>query len=377
MVIDHVPRLRDVTTILSMISSLGKTIEGEKERVRIIGTGELSGEAKSEYVEQMRASFLVLGPLVARLGRAVVPLPGGCKIGTRPVDIHLLGLQELGAKVVEGKGAVTVTARKLRGAKISLPFPSVGATEQILMTSSLAVGETMIENLAWEPEVMDLVTLLRKMGSEIEYRNGSLYVQGRSSLHGAHHAVIPDRMEAGTYLIAAAITRGTIEVRPVIPDNLRSLLSILSQTGCLIEETSDAVKLTMNRRPSSVSLVTAPYPGFPTDLQPPIVVLLALAEGTSVVEERVFENRFGYISALGEMGAKIQVEKHRAVIEGVSALHGTRATACDIRAGAALVLAALTASGVSGIDNLVQIDRGYEKMAEKLSKVGANIERVN
>ncbi len=376
-VIDHVPRLRDVNTILSMITWLGKAVHQDAESVRIIGGGELNGEAQSKYVEQMRASFLVLGPLVARLGRAVVPLPGGCKIGTRPVDLHLLGLQELGGEVKEGRKAVTVVAKKLRGTKISLPFPSVGATEQIVMSAALAVGETIIENPAWEPEVMDLVALLRKMGSEIEYNEGSLYIQGRSRLHGAHHAVIPDRMEAGTYLLAAAVTRGAVEVRPVIPDNLRSLLSILSQTGCCVEEESDAVRLTMHRRPSPVSLVTAPYPGFPTDLQPPIVVLLSLAEGKSVVEESVFENRFGYISALREMGAIIQVRQNKAVIEGVDSLLAARATACDIRAGAALVLAALGASGVSEIDNLVQIERGYDRMSEKLASVGAQIERIS
>jgi UDP-N-acetylglucosamine 1-carboxyvinyltransferase len=378
-VIDHVPDLRDVTTILSMITSLGKTIHRDKEkgRVRIASEGKLSGQAESKYVEQMRASFLVLGPLVARLGRAIVPLPGGCKIGPRPVDLHLLGLRKLGAEVKEGKDAVTVVARKLRGARISLPFPSVGATEQIVMSSSLALGETVVENPAWEPEVKDLVALLRKMGAEIEYIRGRLYIQGKNNLRGAHHTVIPDRMEAGTYLLAGAITRGALEVEPVVPENLGCLLSVLSQAGCSIEENSSTVSLKMNQRPSAVSLATAPYPGFPTDLQPPIVVFLALATGTSVVEEHVFENRFGYVPVLQQMGARIKLEKNRAIIEGVSALHGTQAIASDIRAGAALVLAALTADTPSEIENLAQIDRGYEKMAEKLAGVGAQIERIS
>jgi UDP-N-acetylglucosamine 1-carboxyvinyltransferase len=376
-VIEHVPRLRDVTTILSMISSLGKVIEQNEQRVRIVGKGKLSYEARAKYVEQMRASFLVLGPLVARLGRAVIPLPGGCRIGARPVDLHLLGLKKLGAQVKQDKQAVTVVAKRLRGTSIHLPFPSVGATEQILMSAALADGETVIGNPAWEPEVIDLVSLLRKMGSEIEYKEGALYIQGRDDLHGASHMIIPDRMEAGTYLLAAAITRGTVEIEPVIPDNLRLLLSILSQIGCLIEETSDSLRLTMRERPSPINLVTAPYPGFPTDLQPPIVVLLSLADGKSVVREGVFENRFGYVPALREMGARIQVKKNSAIIQGVSMLKAMNAPACDIRAGAALVLAALAAEGSSQIYNLAQIDRGYEQMAEKLSRAEVQIERVN
>lgn len=376
-IIDHVPHLRDVSTILSTISSLGKRVVRDENSVSIAGGEDLHSEAQAAFVEQMRASFLVLGPLVARLGRAVVPLPGGCKIGARPVDLHLFGLRKLGAQVSEGQNAVTLIAKRLRGAKISLPFPSVGATEQIAMSATLAAGETVIENAAWEPEVMALVSLLGKMGAEIEYRNGSLYIQGTTGLHGARHAVIPDRMEAGTYLLAAAITNGAVTVQQIIPEHLRSLLSLLAQAGCDIDEADDAITLAMNGRPQPIKTATAPYPGFPTDLQPPLVALLSLTEGESIVEERIFENRFNYTSTLRMMGARIDVRERRAVIAGVDELHAAAASAPDIRAGAALILAALAAKGESTIDNLEQIDRGYESLAQKLRGVGGAIERIS
>ncbi len=376
-IIDHVPHLRDVSTILSTISSLGKRVVRDEESVSIAGGEDLRCQPQALFVEQMRASFLVLGPLVARLGRAIVPLPGGCQIGARPVDLHLSGLRSLGAQVTEGANSVTVVAKRLRGARINLPFPSVGATEQIAMSACLAKGETLIENAAWEPEVMDLADLLRRMGAEIEYREGSLHIQGRPSLHGARHLVIPDRMEAGTYLIASAITGGQVTVQGVVPEHLRSVLQILSGTGCKIEETDHAIKVTSDARPRPINTITAPYPGFPTDLQPPLVALLSLADGTSTVEEKIFEHRFTYTSALREMGAQIEVNGRTAVINGVSKLQATSASAPDIRAGAALVLAALAADGESTIDNLGQIDRGYEHMVQKLRGLGGQIERIS
>ena len=374
--IDRVPYLRDVRTIISTISSLGKQITRSGHTVEIASGGRINYEAQAQFVQQMRASFLVLGPLVARLGRAVVPLPGGCRIGARPVDLHLRGLCALGAEVKEEGSRVTVAAKRLRGARISLPTPSVGATEQIMMSAALASGETAVQNASWEPEVEDLARLLVKMGSEIEYRDGTLFVQGRSDLHGARHAVIPDRMEAGTYLLAGAITRGAISVSGVIPEHLSSLLSLLEETGGDIDRTEDSVSITMNRRPRPLSVKTAPYPGFPTDLQSPLVVLLATADGMSTVEERIFENRFTYARDLQRMGAMIEVSGCVATITGVQELHPVQASAPDIRAGAALVLAALAADGESTISNLTQIDRGYEAMEEKLSSVGAQIERI-
>ncbi len=374
--IDRVPHLRDVRTILSTISSLGKQVTRRGHTVEIVSGGRINYEAQAQFVQQMRASFLVLGPLVARLGRAVVPLPGGCRIGARPVDLHLRGLRALGAEVKEEGSRVIVTAKRLRGARISLPTPSVGATEQIMMSAALASGETAVQNASWEPEVEDLARLLVKMGSEIEYRDGTLFVQGRSDLHGARHAVIPDRMEAGTYLLAGAITRGAISVSGVIPDHLSSLLSLLEETGGDIDRTEDSVSIPMDRRPRPLSVKTAPYPGFPTDLQSPLVVLLATADGRSTVEERIFENRFTYARDLQLMGAIIEVSGCVATITGVQELHPVQASAPDIRAGAALVLAALAADGESTISNLTQIDRGYEAMEEKLSSVGAQIERI-
>ena len=377
LIIDHVPHLRDVSTILSTISSLGKRVVRDERSVSIAGGEDLRCQPQALFVERMRASFLVLGPLVARLGRAVVPLPGGCEIGARPVDLHLRGLQALGAQVSEEKNTVVVVAERLHGAVIKLPFPSVGATEQIMMSASLAIGETTIENAAWEPEVVDLADLLNDMGGEVEYRNGLLHVQGRSVLRGTRHAVIPDRMEAGTYLISSAITGGDVTVQGVVPEHLSSLLSVLSDMGCSIEQTDDAIRLSLDGRPHPVDVVTAPYPGFPTDLQSPLVALLATADGRSTVEERIFENRFAYTHDLQAMGAMIKVSGRVATITGVETLHPARATAPDIRAGAALVLAALAANGESTIYNLAQIDRGYEKMEKKLSSVGAQIERVD
>lgn len=376
-IIDRVPHLRDVSTILSTIASLGKRVVRDETSVSIAGGESLRCQPQALFVEQMRASFLVLGPLVARLGHAIVPLPGGCRIGARPVDLHLHGLRSLGAQVTEEGSAVTVISERLHGARISLPFPSVGATEQIAMSACLAKGETVIENAAWEPEVESLVDLLNKMGGEVEYSDGALYIQGKDALHGARHAVIPDRMEAGTYLIASAITRGDVTVQGVIPEHLRSLLSLLSEMGCSIEQADESIRLTLDGRPHPIDITTAPYPGFPTDLQPPLVALLSLAEGKSSVEEGVFEHRFTYTAPLRKMGAWIEVSGRTAVIIGVSKLHATSASAPDIRAGAALVLAALAANGESTIDNLQQIDRGYEHMVRKLRGIGGEIERVN
>jgi len=305
-----------------------------------------------------------------------VPLPGGCRIGTRPVDLHLYGLRQLGARVEELPRAVVVTADRLRGATIRLPFPSVGATEQILMTATLADGETLIENPSWEPEVMDLVELLRKMGGNIESDEGTLRITGVERLHAAEHAVIPDRMEAGTYLIAGAITRGTVTVRNVIPEHLRSLAGLFEKMGLDVDVAEGAITLSADGRPRPLNISTAPYPGIPTDLQPPLVSLLSLATSVSIVEERIFEHRFSYTDSLRAMGARIEVAERTAKIEGVETLRAVSASAPDIRGGAAIVLAALAANGTSTITNLDQIDRGYEDMATRLQTLGGRIERI-
>jgi len=264
----------------------------------------------------------------------------------------------------------------LRGATIRLPFPSVGATEQILMTATLADGETLIENPSWEPEVMDLVELLRKMGGNIESDEGTLRITGVERLHAAEHAVIPDRMEAGTYLIAGAITRGTVTVRNVIPEHLRSLAGLFEKMGLDVDVAEGAITLSADGRPRPLNISTAPYPGIPTDLQPPLVSLLSLATGVSIVEERIFEHRFSYTDPLRAMGARIEVAERAAKIEGVETLRAVSASAPDIRGGAAIVLAALAANGTSTITNLDQIDRGYEDMATRLQTLGGRIERI-
>ncbi len=374
-VIHRAPPLRDVRTIIAVIEELGKEVTYADGTISILPTGTLRPRASKEHVERMRASFLVLGPLLARLGRAVVPLPGGCTIGPRPVDYHLQGLRALGARVREDEDAVVLTAGRLRGARFRLPYPSVGATEQLLMAASLAKGETFIENPSREPEVLDLVELLRKMGARIEEDEGMLAVEGVDGLHGAEHAVIPDRLEAGTYLIAGAITGGRVTAAGVRPAHLAALTAVLERTGARVELSGEAVTVEGGGRPRPVEVETAPFPGFPTDLQPPLVALLSLAEGGSTVRDPVFPRRFGYVEELKRMGARISVSAGMAHITGVGDLHGAALTSPDIRAGAALVLAALAARGESRIDGLGQLDRGYAALEGKLKGLGAEIER--
>jgi UDP-N-acetylglucosamine 1-carboxyvinyltransferase len=371
-----VPQLRDVNTILATITSLGKRVTRSKDTVKIASGDILRTHAEANYVKQMRASFLVLGPLVARLGHAIVPLPGGCTIGPRPVNLHLEGLRQLGATIDERKDSVVVSAEHLRGAQIDLAYPSVGATEQLLMTATLAKGETRINNPAKEPEVVDLIDLLRKMGAQIDLRPTAIHVAGTGRLHGAQHTVIPDRLEAGTYLLAAAITGGEVSVQGVIPDHIRSLLTVLQKAGMTLSEGTDAITLANQERPVPLEVATAPYPGFPTDLQPPLVASLSLGKGESLVEETVFPHRFAYVPALTSMGARIEAATGTARITGMSTLQGAPVNASDIRAGAALVLAGLAAQGHTTIHQLEHIDRGYARFEEKLSHLGAQIERI-
>lgn len=373
----NVPHLRDVSTILATISSLGKHVSWPTEdTITITREGPLSAEADPLYVEQMRASFLVLGPLVARLGHAVVPLPGGCTIGPRPVDLHLQGLRRLGATIEERADSVAVRADRLRGTRITLSYPSVGATEQLVTTATLAKGETRIENPATEPEIADLIALLRKMGAQIDVEPTAIRVMGTDRLHEAEHTVIPDRLEAGTYLLAAGITGGDVTVHNVIPNHLHPLLAVLREAGMALTQGPNTITLSSRARPHPVRVTTAPYPGFPTDLQPPLVACCSLARGESLIEETVFQSRFAYVPALNGMGAQIKVAGGTARITGVGTLRGTSVNAPDIRAGAALVLAGLAAQGHTTIGQLDRIDRGYARLEEKLSLLGAQIERV-
>jgi UDP-N-acetylglucosamine 1-carboxyvinyltransferase len=377
LVLHRVPQLRDVSTILYTLGSLGKRVVRNGASVAISSSGALASEAHAYSVQKMRASFLVLGPLVARLGRARVPLPGGCAIGARPVDLHLRGLEALGAHVVESEGLVDVQADGLRGARIELAFPSVGATEHLLMTGTLARGVTEIVNAALEPEVLDLVALLRQMGASIEVGDRILRVEG-SHLDGAEHWLIPDRMEAGTLLLAGLITDGEVAVEGVQPNHLAPLLAVLDRMGADVEERgTETVLCSGGGRLRGVEVETAPHPGFPTDLHPPLAALMCRAAGASRIRETVFERRFTYVDGLRRMGAQVSVEGRDALIRGPSAFVGGSVDAPDIRAGAALVLAGLSAQGRTLVGGLDQIDRGYERLAQKLASLGAAIERRN
>lgn len=373
-ILRRVPQLRDVSTILYTIGALGKRVVRNEGSVVISGDGPLSGEANPYSVRKMRASFLVLGPLLARLGRARVPLPGGCAIGARPVDLHLQGLEALGARIDEHDGVVDVSADRLRGARIDLAFPSVGATEQLVMTATLAEGVTEIANAAVEPEVLDLVKLLRAMGAEIAVEGRTIRVAA-SRLRAAEHTLIPDRMEAGTMLLAAAIARGEATVEDVDPEDLAPLSDALRRAGVDVQDDGKSVTVSASGPLRGAAIETAPHPGFPTDLHPPFAALLTVARGTSRVTETVFESRFTYVDPLRAMGAQIAVDGRTATISGVDRLRAGSIEAPDIRAGAALVLAALAADGTTTLGGLEHIDRGYERLTEKLQLLGARIER--
>ncbi len=375
--LENVPNLRDVDTILSTVSSLGKNVERNGNSVRILAGHKLTEEADEHYVRQMRASFLVTGPLLARLGQARISLPGGCEIGRRPVNLHLQGLEALGASVEQDHNQVFVKANRLVGSKISLSYPSVGATEHLIMTATLASGRTRIENPALEPEVGNLVVLLRKMGAKIEVESDSITIWGTSKLSGARQEIIPDRMEAGTYLIAGAVTGESVTVNRVIPEHIESLLVTLEEAGVHVTRGDESVCVERVARPTSVRVTTNPYPGFPTDLHPPLAVMTCVAKGTSAIQEKVFERRFGYVPALEQMGAKLAVNGRTVTITGTDTLLPARVTAPDIRAGAALILAGLATDGETRIYGLDQIDRGYESVETKLRELGAEIVRTN
>jgi len=373
-ILRRVPQLRDVSTILYTLGALGKRVVRNEGSVVISGDGPLSGEANPYSVRKMRASFLVLGPLLARLGRARVPLPGGCAIGARPVDLHLQGLEALGARIDEHDGVVDVSADRLRGARIELAFPSVGATEQLVMTATLAEGVTEIVNAAVEPEVLDLVKLLRAMGAEIAVEGRTIRVAA-SRLRAAEHTLIPDRMEAGTMLLAAAIARGEATAEDVDPEDLAPLSDALRRAGVDVQDDGRSVTVSASGPLRGTAIETAPHPGFPTDLHPPFAAFLTVARGTSRVTETVFESRFTYVDPLRAMGAQIAVDGRTATISGVDRLRAGSIEAPDIRAGAALVLAALAADGTTTLGGLEHIDRGYERLTEKLRLLGARIER--
>ena len=370
----RIPELRDVSTILFTLSDLGKRVVRMGTSVVLGSDRDLSCRANAYAVRQMRASFLVLGPLLARLGCAEVPLPGGCAIGSRSVDLHIQGLRAMGARVEERGSLLHVTADRLRGAAITLGFPSVGATEHLLMAASLAQGETQIANGSVEPEVEDLVQLLQAMGGRIE-REGTTYrIEGADTLHGATHAVIPDRMEAGTYLLAGVLTGGEVRVDAGLAPLSEAFLNALIEAGCRIEN-SDGTLRVSGELTREIDVRTAPHPGFPTDLHPPLAALLCLAQGTSTIEESIFEHRHTYVDGLRALGGALAVDGTTVRITGVNGLKGRQLSAPDIRSGAALLLGALAARGESVLGGLDKIDRGYARLGEKLRLLGAEVER--
>lgn len=377
-VLEDIPPLRDVEVMGEVLTSLGADVKKSSNGIVEINSSFIdNSEAPYDLIKKMRASFLVIGPLLARMGRARVSLPGGCAIGARPIDLHLKGLSALGAKINLGHGYVEAQADKLTGDKIYLDFPSVGATENIMMAATMAEGQTIIQNAAEEPEIVDLANFLNSLGANIKGAGtDTIKIQGVTGLGGTRHTVIPDRIEAGTYMVAAAITGGDITIKNALSDHLKPMIAKLKECGVEIFESGDQLRVNASNGINAVDLKTLPYPGFPTDMQSQFMALLSVAKGTSVVIESVFENRFMHVSELNRMGANIKIEGHSAVVQGVNMLEGAQVKATDLRAGAALILAGLVADGVTEINDIHHIDRGYVEIEEKLRHLGANIERV-
>jgi UDP-N-acetylglucosamine 1-carboxyvinyltransferase len=375
-VIRRVPRINDVETMAKVLRRLGAEATFDDSSLRVEVPAAVGTEAPYDLVRQMRASIIVLGPLLARCGRARVAMPGGCNIGSRKIDLHLKGLQRLGAEISYDHGYLDASSDGLSGARVVLEFPSVGATENLLMAAVLAKGTTRIENAAREPEIGDLAAFLAAMGAQISGAGtNEIEVEGVDALRPADHAVIGDRIEAGTYLIAAAAAGGEVVASGVQPEHLDLVLEKLSDAGAEIEGGLQEIRLRMTRRPRAVDFVTLPYPGFPTDLQPQMMTLLAVADGTSIVTENVFESRFMFVDELVRMGADVRTEGHHAVITGRPRLQGCPVRAPDIRAGAALVTAGLAAEGETEVSGIASIDRGYEGLDSKLRSLGADVVR--
>jgi UDP-N-acetylglucosamine 1-carboxyvinyltransferase len=373
--LQDIPQLADVDTITEVIKNLGVKVSSTGSNDLVLNAGVLTdSEPPEEWVRKMRASFLVMGPLLARLGHARISMPGGCNIGSRPIDLHLKGLTALGADIKMSHGIIECSAKKLIGNKVYLDFPSVGATENIMMAASRAEGTTVIENAAEEPEIVDLANFINSMGGRV-YGAGTniIRIEGVSKLNGTNHTVIPDRIEAGTYMIMAAAARGDVLVENVISDHLKPAMAKLAETGVIIEEEDSGVRVRAKGRCNSIDVKTLPYPGFPTDMQAQMMAYLTTAQGTSVITETVFENRFMHVNELRRMGANIVIEGHSAVVKGVPKLTGASVKASDLRAGAALIIAGLVAEGETEISSIHHIDRGYEDIVKKLNGVGVDI----
>ncbi len=380
----NVPQLQDVQTTLKLLRNMGATAEADASRPGnlVLGAGTVtSPEAPYDLVKTMRASILVLGPLLARFGEATVSLPGGCAIGSRPVDQHIKGLQAMGAEITVEHGYIIAKARKLRGARITTDMVTVTGTENLLMAATLADGETVLENAAREPEVHDLAEMLIKMGARIEgHGTSQIRVQGVPALRGLSgaqaHEIVPDRIEAGTFLCAVAAAGGDALLRRTRADHLEAVVEKLREAGVQVDSADDWIRVRMHRRPRAVGFRTSEYPAFPTDMQAQFMALNCIAEGAATVTETIFENRFMHVNELVRLGARITVDGHTAVMQGVDKLSGATVMATDLRASASLVIAGLVASGETVVDRIYHLDRGYDRMEAKLRGIGADIERV-
>lgn len=379
--LDEVPNLDDVHTIAEVLCELGvKAKYNHADNTFTVDSTDIKKyEAPYELVRKMRASFLIMGPLLARLGRAKISLPGGCAIGTRPIDLHLKGFEALGAEIEMGHGFIDARApHGLKGARIYLDFPSVGATENIIMAASMAEGQTILENPAQEPEIIDLANFLNVMGAKIRGAGTNVIkIDGVKRLGGANYTIIPDRIEAGTYMVAAAMTQGDVYIENAISEHLKPVIAKLKEAGVNIEENVDGIRVNCDKRTVAVDVKTMPYPGFPTDMQAQFMAMLAVSEGIGVVAETVFENRFMHVDEFKRMGANIKVDGRTATVEGVAKLTGCEVKATDLRAGAAMVLAGLVADGETQIGCIHHIDRGYDNLVPKLVALGADIRRVD
>ena len=378
-IIDNLPNVRDINVLLSAMEGIGAKIERLGEhKVKINGSLIHDLSVDYEYINKIRASYYLLGALLGKYKKAEVAFPGGCAIGTRPIDLHLKGFRALGADVDIQHGLISATAEHLVGNHIYLDKVSVGATINIMMAASMAEGKTIIENAAKEPHVVDVANFLNSMGANIRGAGTDVIrIVGVEKLHKTEYSIIPDQIEAGTFMFAAAATKGDVTVKNVIPKHLEATTAKLIEIGCEVEEFDDAVRVVSSKPLHHTQVTTLPYPGFPTDMQPQMSVLLALAEGTSTVTESIFENRFKYVDELTRMGAQVKVESNIAIITGVEKYTGARVSAPDLRAGAALVIAGLAAEGITIVDDIYYIERGYEHFEEKLASLGAMLEKVS
>ena len=377
--IDNLPDVNDINVLLEAISGIGACVQRiDRHTVRINGSGVGDFSIEYDYIKKIRASYYLLGALLGKYHKAEVALPGGCNIGSRPIDQHLKGFRALGAEVDIEHGKIVAEAEKLRGTHLYFDVVSVGATINVMMAAAMAEGTTVLENVAKEPHVVDVANFLNSMGANIKGAGTDVIrIKGVEKLHKAEYSIIPDQIEAGTFMFAAAATKGDVTVLNVIPKHLEATIAKLEEIGCEVEEFDDAVRVVAKDRLRSTHVKTLPYPGYPTDMQPQIGVALALANGTSIITESIFENRFKYLDELARMGAVIKVEGNSATIEGVEKLSGARVSAPDLRAGAALCIAGLATEGITIVDDIVYIQRGYERFEEKLRSLGGIIERVS